>query len=580
MKDRKISSYVLRTYQLHKIGVLDRIVKTLSPSERVLFGILVAALCISTFFVFVRVNQEATTEVPVRGGVVREGVVGAPRFINPLLALSDTDRDLTALIYAGLTRPGPSGALIPDIAERYTISEDGTEYHFVLRDTARFHDGVPVTADDVVFTVERAQDPLVKSPRRADWDGVRVEKVTDREVKFILQRPYAPFLENTTMGILPRHIWLDVSTQEFAFSNFNVQPVGSGPFELKDITYNASGIPTQYELHAFKNYTLGRPFINRFLVNFYANEEDLLRAYASGTVTSLSAISSAAVNNRLTEDSELLRIALPRIFAVFFNQNRNHIFADKNVRLALDKILDKDRIVGEVLNGYGTVINSPIPPEAVEGHVMHVSSETIEERRAEAFRLLENAGWEYDTESNQWSKDGQMLAFSVATANTPELKRAAQLAATMWTEAGISAKVNVFETGDLNQNIIRPRDYEALLFGEVVGRGLDFFAFWHSSQKDDPGLNIAIYTNSTVDTLLARARTVSDKAQRDELYLAFEDEIITDAPANFLYAPDFLYIIPQQLRGVDIDLITTPSERFAGVHLWHTQTERIWHFFK
>lgn len=563
------------------MGSLERTIKTFSPSERFVFGILIIALCISTFWVFVRVNQEATTEVPIPGGTVREGVIGAPRFINPLLALSDTDRDLTALLYAGLTRPGPSGTLAPDIAKRYSISEDGTEYHFVLRDDAFFHDGVPITADDVVFTIERAQDPVVKSPRRADWDGVRVEKVTDREVKFILQRPYAPFLENTTIGILPRHIWLNVSTQEFAFSNFNVQPIGSGPFELKNITYNASGIPTQYELRAFKHYTLGRPFINKFLVNFYANEEDLLRAYDAGTVTSLSAVSSAAINNRLSTNSNLLRIALPRIFAVFFNQNKNHIFADRNVRLALDTLLDKEHIVNEVLNGYGTIIDSPIPPGAVEGQVLLTTSpETAEERYAEASRLLKNSGWEYDAQRNEWAKSGQVLSFSIATANTPELKEAAQLAAMTWTDAGISVKVNVFETGELNQNIIRPRDYEALLFGEVVGRGLDLFAFWHSSQKDDPGLNIAIYTNSTADTLLAKARTVSNKEDRDSLYLDFENEIRKDAPASFLYAPDFLYVIPKDLKGVDIELIGTPSERFSEVHLWHTQTERIWHFFK
>ncbi|QSH39396.1 hypothetical protein JXR01_00050 [Candidatus Kaiserbacteria bacterium] len=580
-ENRKIVSYLMREYRLPRVAALHRIIDTLSPFERVLFWILTAALFFSAFIVFTQVNNAATTQIPVRGGSVKEGVIGAPRFINPLLALSDTDRDLTSLMYAGLTRPTSSGDLIPDLAERYTISEDGTQYRFTLRDDARFHDGVPVTADDVVFTLNKVQDPVIKSPRRADWDGVTVEKINDREVLFTLQRPYAPFLENTAIGILPRHIWVDVSPQEFAFSNFNTQPIGSGPFKLKKIAYDSSGIPTYYDLRAFSNYTLGRPFINKLTVYFYANEEELLRAYSAGTVTSMSAVSSSVLNEYLVEDSELLQITLPRIFAIFFNQNKNHAFADKDVRLALETLLDKEAIKNEVLSGYGTIIDSPIPPGAVAGQDVSLHIEkSPQERQEEARLILETAGWEFNEELQQWTDGEQILSFSIATANTPELKRAAQIAANMWAEAGISVKVNVFETGDLNQNIIRPRDYEALLFGEVVGRGLDLFAFWHSSQKDDPGLNIANYTNSTVDDLLAKARTISDKEERDELYLQFEEEIIADAPAVFLYAPDFLYVVPMHLRGVDIDLVTTPSERFSGVHLWHTQTERIWHFFQ
>ncbi|MBF05592.1 hypothetical protein CL644_02695 [bacterium] len=580
-KNRTIASYLMHEYRLPRADTIHRIIDTLSPFERVLFWILTASLFFSAFVVFIQVNNATTTQIPIRGGSVKEGVIGAPRFINPLLALSDTDRDLTSLVYAGLTRPTSSGDLIPDLAERYSISEDGTEYRFTLRDDARFQDGVPVTADDIIFTLTTIQDPIIKSPRRADWDGVTVEKINDREVLFTLQRPYAPFLENTTIGILPRHIWANVSPQEFAFSNFNTQPIGSGPFALRKIAYDSSGIPTNYELRPFGNYTLGRPFINKLSVYFYSNEEELLRAYSRGEITSMSAVSSSVLRDYLSEDSELLQITLPRIFAIFFNQNKNRAFADKDVRRALETLIDKETIKNEVLAGYGTVIDSPIPPGAVVGQSVSLPIEkNSQERQEEARLILESAGWEFNEKLQQWSDGEEVLSFSIATANTPELKRAAQIAANMWAEAGISVKVTVFETGDLNQNIIRPRDYDALLFGEVVGRGLDLFAFWHSSQKDDPGLNIANYTNSTVDDLLTKARTISDKKERDKLYVQFEKEIISDAPAIFLYAPDFLYIVPTRLRGVDIDLVTTPSERFSEVYLWYTQTERIWNFFQ
>lgn len=559
---------------------LRRVIHRLSPSERLLWWLLATALLVSTLAVLAHLRAETTTQVPARGGTLHEGVIGAPRFINPLLALSDTDRDLTQLLFTGLTRVAPDGGLVPDLAERFNISEDGTEYHFVLRDDARFHDGTPVTVDDVIFTIGAVQDPTLKSPKRADWDGVIVEKINDRELVFVLSRPYAPFIENTTLGILPRHLWIEISPQEFVFSNLNTQPVGAGPFVVKDIQFDNSGIPSLYELESYEHYTQGEPFIDRIFLYFYANEEELVDSYRAGTIDIISAVSAGVLDDALTR-SEILRITFPRIFAVFFNQNKNRAFADKAVRKALDQLLNKEQIIQEVLGGYGAVIESPVPPSGIRNAVTQaeVSQDTVERNRR-ARETLEGGGWGLNEETNQWENgDGEILAFTLATANTPELKSAAQIVARQWTQAGIPVKVNVFEIGDLNQNVIRPRDYEGLLFGEVVGRGSDLFAFWHSSQRDDPGLNIALYTNATADKILSETRAVSDPDERDELYKKFEEEIRDDVPAVFLYTPDFLYITPENLLGDDITFVTTPSERFGNVYEWHKNTQRVWHFF-
>jgi len=557
-----------------------RVLRSLTLGERTILWILITIFTLSAFALVLSVQKEGTTEVPVRGGSVKEGVLGAPRFINPLLAQTDTDRDLTMLLYSGLMRPSTDGTLIPDLAERYSISEDGRVYTFVLRDDAYFHDGTPLTADDVVFTIERAQDPAIKSIRRADWDGVMVKKVNDREITFTLAHPYAPFLENTTMGILPRHIWANITAQEFPFSTFNTQPVGSGPFKLKSIAENKSGIPSRYTLKAFDRYTLGRPYLNTITMRFYANEDDLVRAYEAGTITSVSGISSQRIDEIVRSDSRVLHVAFPRIFAVFFNQNQNHALADKAVRRALSTLVDKQGLINTVLHGYGTVIHSPLPPNTVSGQRTEtLTTYNADTATQEAQDILTTAGWEYDDEKGAYVKDDKILKISIATSNVPDLKRSADIIATAWNAARIPTDVAVFETGDLNQSIIRPRAYDALLFGQIVGRGLDLFPFWHSSQKDDPGLNIASYTNATADDLLVKARAEHDKRKRDKLYVEFENEIINDLPAIFLYAPDFLYIIPADLRGVDSLLITTPSERFAQVHQWHTQTKRVWNIF-
>lgn len=570
---------LMRVREPQFLRTINEGVGALSPFEKVLVGGLMGLVIISTLTLLWNINTRITTLIPRAGGSLTEGLIGSPRFINPLLAQSDTDRDLVALIYSGLMRPSGDGTLIPDLAKRYEISDDGMEYSFILRDDARFHDGTPVTADDVVFTVNMAQDSALKSPKRADWDGVTVEKISEREVRFTLSRPYAPFLENTTLGILPKHLWHDVSVQEFPFSSFNTTPVGSGPYVMDDINYNKSGIPTLYTLSAFSDFTLGEPFIQTLKIRFYPNEAELKDAWTSGAIESVGSVSTSFYQDVLDSGHDsLLNASFPRIFAVFFNQNNNHAFLDASAREALNVAIDKQALIGAVLNGHGSVIDSPIPPHMVSGVSVKDDSPTID-RTERARTILEEGGWEWSDVDANWKKDDVILTFSLKTANTPELKQVAQILADTWEKVGVPVTLNFFEAGDLNQNVIRPRDYEALLFGEVVGRSLDLFAFWHSSQKDDPGLNIAMYTNATADTLLKKARETHDKETRDTYYADFVDEIRDDVPAVFLYTPDFLYILPQNIAGVDMGLVNNPSERFANVYAWHEYTQRVWNFF-
>jgi peptide/nickel transport system substrate-binding protein len=135
------------------------------------------------------------------------------------------------------------------------------------------------------------------------------------------------------------------------------------------------------------------------------------------------------------------------------------------------------------------------------------------------------------------------------------------------------------DQGDLSQNVIRPRKYDALLFGEVVGRALDLYAFWHSSQRNDPGLNIALYANSTTDTILEELRATRSEEERLSLYGQFEDELKKDIPAIFLYAPDFVYSIPNNVEGVELGFISRPSDRFLSVSRWHREVDYVWPFF-
>jgi len=569
---------------LHIFDTAQDTVAALGRSGRALFLALVALLVISSAGLLYMLQQSLTVSSPSHGGSLSEGVVGSPRFINPVLAISDADRDLTALVYSGLLRATPQGGYAPDLANSYTVSPDGKTYTFTLRDTVTFQDGSPVTAEDIAYTVQKTQDPALKSPLRANWDGVVAEAVDKKTVRFTLKSAYAPFVENLTLGILPKARWGGVSDEEFPFSELNAFPVGSGPYKVASVSRTSSGIPSLYSLDSFKGYALGEPYLSRLYIRFYQSEGALLTALQQGEVDSASGISPGNLKDLPAED---IRTAPQnRIFGVFFNQNQSTILRDKAVRAALDSAINRTEMVQAVFRGYGTPLRGPVPPTLPGGSVSTESASTSAALAAAAQAKLLSAGWKLSgsgvlqkTSGTGKNASTVTLRFDLATANVPELRAAAEYLRETWSLLGAQVDVKIYEQGDLSQNVIRARKYDALLFGEVIGRELDLFAFWHSSQRNDPGLNIAGYANAAADRALEQLRQTDDATKRMQLAATFLGELKKDIPAVFLYAPDFVYSIPNDIAGVDLGFIETPSDRFLSVPLWHKETDRVWPVF-
>ena len=561
------------------------IYESFSASGRALFLFFAGVCVISSIALIYLLNASFLTSVPAYGGSLSEGIIGSPRFINPVLALSDSDHDLTSLVYSGLLKATPEGDYVPDLAQSYTVSPDGKTYVFTLRSNATFQNGTPVTADDVIFTIQKTQDPALKSPLEANWSGVTVTEIDAHTVQFTLKQPYAPFIENLTMGILPKSLWQDVSDDEFSFSNLNIDPIGSGPFKVGSISRNSSGIPSSYDLVAFNNYALGRPYLDDITLHFYADENDLDSALEGGAIEAASGLSPANLPT-LGSNERVVSAPLNRVFGVFFNQNQSTVLRDHAVRQALQDAIDRNALINNVLGGYGIALTGPVPP-SVSGVASTASSTATTTDPALAARAeLIKAGWVMGaggvlqkTTGSGKKAQTTVLEFSLATDNVPELRAAAQYVQSEWQKMGAKVDIQIYDQGDLSQNVIRPRKYDALLFGEVIGRELDLFAFWDSSQRTDPGLNIALYANSTADNILEQLRTTTDDATRAKLYTQFEAQLSADIPAVFLYAPDFVYIVPTNLQGLDVGFVESPSDRFLSVGQWHRESESVWPIF-
>jgi len=573
--------------QLSIIKKIKVVIEHLSNTEKTILVILAFIILISSY---VALNQYLSKNfkvtIPEQGGSLTEGAIGSPRFINPLLATSETDKDLVTLVYSGLMRMDEQGNLIPDLADTVEISEDGLQYTLHISDKAKFHDGTAITADDVIFTVNKAKDPELKSPKRSNWEGVLVERVDDRTVRFVLNQAYEPFLENTTLGILPRHIWEGVTSAEFAFSVYNSNPIGTGPYKIKKITRDSIGIPKTYILEAFDKFILGRPYINTITFKFAKNEDELIQMYKDGKVETLHGISPEKARKLQEAGYNIKTTSLPRVFGIFFNQGKNNVLASNPVRNALNTAAPKNEIVNNVLFGFGQTIDSPIPQIFKNENSQDLNAQNLseDERIAAAQKILESAGWKkneqgiYTLENKKEGK--KILSFSIATSNIKELVDAANSTADVWKKVGAQVDVKVYDPNDFNQNIIRQRNYDAILFGLVVGKVSDLYAFWHSSQRNDPGLNISGYANIKTDSLLEKIRTLTNQEEVQNELTTFDTEVKKDVPAVLLYSPNFIYSMPNKIKGNEINHLVTADERFAEVYKWYINTEQILRVFK
>lgn len=554
--------------------------RTLKRWEFLLFVGLIILGIIGIVGVIKEVNKSFSVEVPAYGGTLREGVVGNPRLMNPLLAQTDADRDIVALAYAGLLRRDGDGNLLPALADHYDISPDGLDYTFTLKEDVRWSDGERVTASDVAFTIRLAKNPLIQSPKRAQWEGIEVEEVNSRTIVFHLKKAYVPFLENTTLGILPKHIWEDIPPSQFSLVDINIKPIGAGPYTVDGVTRDDKGTITALTLKANSRYALGKPFISTLKVYFYTSKEALLKDLQNDAVDSAGAFSPQYSRLLNAEHYTIHSIGLQRIIAIFLNQNKIKTLANLKVRQALNQSIDRERIVKEVLDQYGSPISGPFPPSIVLP--LELSQGTSTAPDVESIKKNLNDALKAATPK---PKKGpapapEPLTIHLVTASsTPELTKTADLIKEMWAAIGVNTDIETFRQDDLEQSVIGPRRYDAFLYGEeVIGNDPDPFAFWHSSQRTHPGLNIALYANSDVDGLVEKVRTEQDITKRHQLYEKIYAEITKDLPAFFLYTPSYIYVTPKELGGVDIHHINTGSDRFSTIHEWYMRTDYVWKF--
>ncbi len=512
-----------------------------------------------------------TKVIPARGGTYSEGVAGNPQYLNPLLShYNDMDRDLVALLFNGLTTLDERGVVVPDLAERWEVSGDNLSYTFFLRSNVRWSDGAPFDANDVVFTISVMQsDDYQWAPwLSALWKSVAVTKVDEFTVTFTLSQPFAPFLDYTTIGLLPSHLWARYPVAELTSAQLNTRPVGTGPWQLTQIDADH----VRLEPNPFFDGPI--PYLSGIEFHFYPDTRRVLSAFSRHEINAIAHLYPDDVKTVLKEpELNLFSSALPGYALIYLNLGSSNVpfFGDKAVRQALRAGLNRQQIIDEGLQGQGLIANGPIVPGnwAYDANVTQTPYDP-----AAAARLFASAGWADSDSDGILDKDGKPLRFVFLTTDAPDQVAVGRLIAQQWREIGVGVEIQTTSFAGLAADYLSAHTYDAALVTWELSGDPDPYPLWHSTEIET-GQNYARWNNRQADEAIEAARRTNDQTQRIELYRQFQAIFSEEAPALLLYHPVYTFGVESKVRDVTIGKLNRAADRFRTVSEWYVVTQRV-----
>jgi len=523
-------------------------------------------------------SNPLTPDQPSPGGVYTEAIVGTPQRFNPLLDYFNlAERDVNRLVFSGLTRFDASGQPAPDLAN-WIITGDIT-YTFVLRAHAQWHDGTPVTTEDVAFTIGVLQDPAYPGPADIGrlWRAVQTRIINTQTIEIILPEPFAPFLDYTTFGLLPQHLLLGTAATDLAGADFNAHPIGTGPFKFESAERNGNAL-TAVTLSAFPNYFATQPLLSQVKFFFYPDVATAFAAYEQGQVLGVSHLDAERVQLALNQPRlGLYTSVLPEYSLIFLNLKDDSLifFKEKKVRQALLLGLNRPAMVANLLHGQAVVANAPVLPSS---WAYNESLSTARYDPDTANVLLDSAGWVFPegalvgTSNYVRQKGGTPFKFTLTVPDDPLHLALAEAAQTSWAALGIQVELAPVPATDLRSQYLEPRTFQAMLVDFNFSRtpDPDPYPLWHETQAES-GQNYSGFADRVMSEYLEQARITTDISTRARLYRNFQARFADQVPALLLYYPVYNYGVDTSIQAVQAGALTEPSDRLNGITQWFVQ---------
>lgn len=511
---------------------------------------------------------------PVSGGVYSEGMVGSFTNANPIYAASSTNSSVSRLVFAGLLTYNEQNQLVGDLAASWDVDPRAAIYTVRLKPNLVWQDGKPLTANDVVFTFKTIQNPDAKSPLQSSWANIKVEKVNTTTIKFTLPNAFSPFPHSLITGIIPEHILKNIPVAQLRSASFNnKQPIGAGPFSWQSITtlgVDSGDSRQRIQLTSFDKFRGSPPKLDGITLYTYPDSKVLRDSLNNKRVIGASGLS---FNDSVPKDGQNRNAFPENASTMIFLKNSNPILSDVKVRQALVSGTNKAQLIKEL--GYPVIpVNAPLLKTQVGYNA--VSAQRSHDK-AEADKLLTEAGWVVPAGKQFRAKNGQELTFNLVSENNSEYTRLINVLQKQWKDIGVKINVSLQPSETIGQSYILTHNYDILMYGINLGPDPDVYPYWHSSQADVKSqgrLNLSEYKSAVADSALEAGRTRIDPQLRAAKYKPFLDAWKNDAPAIGLYQPNYFYLSNQTVYGLVEKTINTPVDRFNNVQTWMINTER------
>ncbi|MGZ9235148.1 MAG: peptide ABC transporter substrate-binding protein [Anaerolineales bacterium] len=515
---------------------------------------------------------------PEQGGVYTEGLVGALGRLNPLLDWNNSaDRAVDRLLFSGLVRFDEHGLPQADLAKAWGVAPDGTIYNFSIRDNAVWHDGTPVTSDDVIFTIDmlKSEGSLYPQDIKDLWSKIAVTKLNEKNLKFTLTEPFVPFMDYLTFGILPKHLLESVSPDQMPNADFNINPIGTGPYKFDHLIVENSQI-TGVVLTVSDTYYATPPFIEQVVFRYYQSSADALDAYQQGDVLSVSQITPDVLGTALEESNLYVYTSrLPQMTFVLFNLNNPQVAFLQNakVRRALMLGINRPYLVNKLLQGQAILTDGPILPGS---WAYYDGTEHYEYTPDESISLLKAEGYVIPAEGGDVrAKEGSPLTFTMVHPNDLVHAEIAQMIKEEWAAIGVNVELQAVPYDRLATDFLVSRTYQAALVDLNLSRtpDPDPYPFWHQAEATG-GQNYSQWDDRAASEYLEQARVTTDYTLRTRLYRNFQVVFAKELPALPLFAPVYSYGVDSQVQGVQVAALYEPSDRLATFNNWYLLTRR------
>ena len=551
-------------------NILFRVFRSYSIEEKVI-SVIVAGIVffmlaqtgLGLFRISGRVEQES-------GNIYNEAFVSErPVVLNPLYVdFHEASRDISSLVFSGLVKYDPQKKGFVDDLAILSISADRKTYRFTLKDKLKWHDGFSITAEDVYFTFhELVQHPKFQNPiLKLNFEGVNIVMVDQKTIEFRLKKPNAFFVTNLNIGIVPKHLLGNVPVEQLPSNIFNVKPVGSGPYKIDaPLELQKDGIQ-RVTLKTYEDYYGQRPKIKQIRFSVYPVVEMLLDQLATLNVIAKMPLSSTEFIQKKKRFS-LIPYELPQYTAIFFNL-QHPLLKKEKIRLALLKSIDKQALLVDFKDKLA--VDTPLLE-------LQQSEWIYKPNLTEAKGALFDSGFKQKPGGDGYRRDsnGKPLKFTLlirsheeGTPQFEEMKKLTDFLIKSWKSIGVELKIEAVNEDEFKQQL-QAKKYDMVLAGQGLGYNFDTYAYWHSSQTTDTGLNLSNYKSFAANQLIEEIRDTFDSKEKDKKLKDLAKILAKDIPAIFLYRPRYTFVTDGKIGGISLKNMAFPSDRFANIASWY-----------